>query len=118
MGRHFSAINSSVTVQAPEDQHIMTGVIGHMDPFNDADEQWTMYIDRFEHYILANDITAMLFIVMGPKMYGLLHSLVAPTKPGEMEYGCIGDVLQAHFVSKPLVIAERFTSGIREKGKQ
>lgn len=44
----------------------------------------------------------------GPQTYGLLRSLVGPSKPGELEYDQVVDVIQAHFAQKPLVIAERF----------
>lgn len=38
----------------------------------------------------------VLFSVMGPKTYGLLRSLIAPMKPGEMEH--IVEVLQTHLI--------------------
>ncbi|XP_048854231.1 uncharacterized protein K02A2.6-like [Brienomyrus brachyistius] len=100
----------------------MAGVIGHMDPFEETGEQWGTYIERFEHYVSANDITAVrkvavLCSVMGPKTYGLLRSLVAPTKPGTMIYEDIVAVLQAHFAPKPLVIAERFRFHKRNQGE-
>lgn len=30
--------------------------IGHIDAFDEAIEQWTTYIERFEHFTNANDI--------------------------------------------------------------
>lgn len=70
-------------------------------------------VSVFEHYVLANEIRSVkklpvLFSVMGPKMYRLLRSLVAPSKPGELNYDNVVDVLCAHFAPKPLVVAERF----------
>ena len=108
-----SGEESSSTVLGTEGRRIMAGVIGHMDHFDEAGEQWPTYIERFEHYVLANDIrdakkVSVLFSVMGPKTYGLLRSLVAPDKPGTMRYEHIVAKLQAHFAPKPLVIAERF----------
>ncbi|XP_025758532.1 uncharacterized protein K02A2.6-like [Oreochromis niloticus] len=101
----------------------MAGMIGQMDPFDDAGEQWATYIERFEHYILANDIqpekrVPVLLSVMGPKTYGLLRNLVAPSKPGTMQYDNIVGVLQAHFAPKPLVIAERFRFHKRNQGEE
>ncbi|KAL3993537.1 DDB1- and CUL4-associated factor 15 [Sarotherodon galilaeus] len=98
-------------------------MIGQMDPFDDAGEQWAMYIERFEHYILADDIqpekrVPVLLSVMGPKTYGLLCNLVAPNKPGTMQYDNIVGVLQAHFAPKPLVIAERFRFHKRNQGEE
>ena len=118
-----SSEESVIEVQSIESGRIMAGIIGNMDPFDDTGEQWATYIERFEHYILANEIRTVkkvpvLFSVMGPKMYGLLRSLVAPDKPGEMDYGRVVDVLQAHFAPKPLVIAERFRFHKRNQGEE
>ena len=82
-----SSEESVIEVQSIESGRIMAGIIGNMDPFDDTGEQWATYIERFEHYILANEIRTVkkvpvLFSVMGPKTYGLLCSLVAPDKPG------------------------------------
>ena len=60
----------------------------------------------------------VLFSVMGPKTYRLLRSLVAPRKPGELEYDRVVDVMQAHFALKPLVIAERFWFHKRNQGEE
>ena len=101
----------------------MAGIFGNMDPFDDTGEQWATYIERFEHYILANEIRTakkvpVLFSVMGPRTYGLLRSLVAPDKPGEMDYERVVEVLQTHFAPRPLVIAERFRFHKRNQGEE
>lgn len=101
----------------------MAGIIGHMDSFDGTREQWATYIERFEHYVLANEIRdakklPVLFSVMGPKTYGLLRTLVAPSKPGEKDYDSVVAVLQAHFAPKPLVIAERFRFHKRNQGEE
>ncbi|XP_056138804.1 uncharacterized protein K02A2.6-like [Lampris incognitus] len=72
----------------------MAGIIGGMEPFEESGEQWATYIERFENYILANEIrdakkVPVLLSVIGPKTYGLLRSLIAPDKPGEKKYGDI-----------------------------
>ena len=98
----------------------MPGIIGHIDPFDEAGEQWATYIECFEHYLLANEIKKkipVLLSVIGPKAYGLLRSLVAPVKPREMDYDDIVKVLQDHFAPKPLVIAERFCFHKRSQGE-
>ncbi|XP_059929766.1 uncharacterized protein LOC132473577 [Gadus macrocephalus] len=115
--------DSIIEVQATGSRRIMAGIIGNMDPFDDTGEQWATYIERFEHYILANEIRTakkvpVLFSVMGPTTYGLLCSLVAPDKPGEMDYGRVVEVLQAHFAPRPLVIAERFRFHKRNQGEE
>eukprot|EP00079_Xenopus_tropicalis_P016020 XP_004914327.1 PREDICTED: uncharacterized protein K02A2.6-like [Xenopus tropicalis] len=91
----------------------MAMIIGQIDTFDEAREQWTTYVERFEHFVKANDIeegkTVSVFLsVMGASTYGLLRSLIAPVKPGTMSYGDIVNTLQAHFSPRPIVIAERF----------
>lgn len=117
-----SSEESNVTVTETRSRHIMAGIIGHMDPFDESGEQWATYIERFEHYVLANEIrdtkkVPVLLSVLGSKTYGLLRSLIAPEKPGEMDYDNIVGALQAHFAPKPLVIAERFRFHKRNQGE-
>uniref|UniRef100_A0AAR2J737 Retrotransposon gag domain-containing protein n=1 Tax=Pygocentrus nattereri TaxID=42514 RepID=A0AAR2J737_PYGNA len=100
----------------------MAGIYGHMDVFDESGEQWATYIERFEHYVVANDIpeakkVSVLFSVMGPKTYGLLRSLVAPVAPGTKTYEQVVTVLRDHFTPKPLVIAERFRFHKRNQGE-
>ena len=89
------------------------GFIGHIDTFDESVEQWATYVERFEHFVLANEIeedkrVVVLLSVVGAKTYGLLRSLIAPDKPGEKDYKDIVDALQGHFSLKPLAIAERY----------
>ncbi|KAG1940741.1 hypothetical protein F2P79_016335 [Pimephales promelas] len=99
----------------------MAGIIVHMNPFDEAGEQWATYIERFEHYILTNEISdrkkvPVLFSVLGSKTYGLLRSLVAPDKLGDVGFDEILRVLQAHFAPKPLVIVEIPISQVKSGG--
>ncbi|KAG7524901.1 hypothetical protein JOB18_018792 [Solea senegalensis] len=50
----------------------MAELISHIDAFDESMEQWSTYVERFEHFAEAND---------GATTYGLLHSLLAPDKP-------------------------------------
>ena len=50
---------------------------------------------------------ASLLTLMGGKMYALLKSLTTPTKPTEMPFKDIVEVMGKHLTPKPLVIAER-----------
>lgn len=57
----------------------MAVFIGHMDAFDESAEQWATYVERFEHFVSANDIAndkrvAVLLSVMGSSTYGLLQS--------------------------------------------
>ncbi|KAL7886914.1 hypothetical protein AOLI_G00046350 [Acnodon oligacanthus] len=65
--------------------------IGHTNVFDENVEQWTTYVERFEHFVKANDIeedkkAAVFPSVMGAATYGLLRSLIAPDKPREKSY--------------------------------
>ncbi|XP_059413408.1 uncharacterized protein K02A2.6-like [Carassius carassius] len=91
----------------------MAAIIGHVEAFEEAREQWSTYVERFGHFVEANDISnekkvSVFLSVMGAPTYGLLRSLIAPAKPGAMDYNDIVSTLQAHFTPKPIVIAERF----------
>lgn len=89
----------------------MATIIGQVDTFEETREQWTTYVERFEHFVKANYISdekKVFLSVMGASTYGLLHSLMAPVKPGTRTYGEIVNTLQAHFNPRPIVIAERF----------
>lgn len=91
----------------------MATIIGHVEAFDEAREQWTTYVERFEHFVEANDISkekrvSVFLSVMGASTYGLLRSLIAPVKPGTMEYDDIVNTLQAHFTPRSIVIVERF----------
>ncbi|KAI2647975.1 Gag-Pol polyprotein [Labeo rohita] len=87
--------------------------IGHIDTFDEVFEQWTTYIERFEHFTNANDIeeekrVLVLLSIMGTKTYSLLRNLIAPAKPEQKTYQEIVTTLTEHFSPKPLIIAERF----------
>lgn len=49
----------------------MLTIIGHMDGFAESMEQWSTYVERFEHFILENGIVgekklAVFLSVLGP----------------------------------------------------
>ena len=51
----------------------------------------------------------MLFLTAcGSKVYSLVKSLIAPTKPEEKSYQELIDVVKDHLQPKPLVVAERY----------
>ena len=65
-------------------------------------------------FFLANDIDdaekkrAVLLSVIGPVMYKLLRSLMAPAKPGEKTYSELVAALSAHYSLPPSEIIQRF----------
>jgi len=71
------------------------------------------YIERLEMFFVVNSVpedkkAASLLTLMGGKMYALLKSLRTPTKPTEMPFEDIVEVMGRHLTPKPLVIAERY----------
>ena len=34
-----------------------TGLLGHIEPFDSAAEEWPQYVERLEQFFVANDIT-------------------------------------------------------------
>lgn len=96
--------------------------MGHMDAFDESTEQWSTYVERFEHFVAANELSeerklSVFFSVMGPATYGLLRSLITPDKPVTETYDETVAVLQTHFSPKPIEIAERFRFHKRNQGE-
>ncbi len=84
---------------------------GRVDEYKESKEDFESYMERFEQWLLANDIAnekkvSVFLSVIGADTYGLLKNLVTPTKPSEMSYNELKAALLAHY--RPLVIAERF----------
>ena len=87
--------------------------LGAPEPFDPASDDWSLYVERFEHFILANGIKDeqklhMLLALVGAQTYQLLTNLVAPKKPGEHTYAQVKEKLTAHLKPKPIKIAESF----------
>ena len=87
--------------------------MGKFEKYNDQEEIWESYLERFEMYVLANDIAvekkkAYLLSLMGSKTYNLLKNLAAPTSPADLTFDQIKTKLKDHLSPKPSKIAERF----------
>ena len=71
-------------------------------------------VHRTDEYFAANAIEsetkkrAVLLTCIGPKAYGLLRNLLAPTKPSAIEYTMLIKTMKDHLSLKPIVIAECF----------
>lgn len=56
------------------------------------DEPFLSYIERFEQYIIVNDVTEtkkkvpLFLTIIGPKCYEVLRNSVLPAKPSEKTY--------------------------------
>ena len=95
--------------------------LGVPEPFDPAGDDWSLYVERFENFVLANGIKDerklhMLLALVGAQTYRLLTNLVAPKKPGEHTYA---EKLTAHLKPKPIKIAEcfRFYKRQQENGR-
>ena len=97
-----------------EDFSMANSTIGHIEPFNNEKENWDSYVQRFNHYLLANDIedentmVSVFLTIIGSKTYKLLRNLVAPGKPADLKYQELVEILGKHFNPAPLLIAKRF----------
>ena len=90
----------------------MARYLGAPEPFDAASDDWAQYLQRFEHFLLANEIKDeqklhLLLSLVGSQTFRLLSNLVAPKKPGELTYGEVTEKLTGHFKPKPIRIAER-----------
>ena len=83
---------------------------GSMKAFNLQAEDWTIYAERLQHYLVVNGVKdagkkrAILLRVCGAPTYKLLCSLVEVGKVDEKSY----DDLKSHYSPKPSAIVQRF----------
>ncbi|XP_068234092.1 uncharacterized protein [Palaemon carinicauda] len=80
----------------------------------DKSEDFEDYVERFDQFCLANDITeedkkrAVFLSAVGAPTYGLLKTLLAPNKPSSRTYQELTELLKNHLHPKPILIAERY----------
>ena len=73
---------------------------GQLYPFDSAVEDWKTFIERAELYFDANGITedakkrGILLSSCGPKTFTMIKSIVAPTRPGEIPYGDLEQLIE------------------------
>ena len=96
--------------------------IGNIKPFRLGKEDWEQYVERFEQYVVANNVeegrrVATFLTMMGADAYSLLSNLLAPDKPKDKDYSQLVDAMTRHLKPKPLIIAERFKFHCRGQGK-
>jgi len=113
MGENSAGEAAKVQAGASNPVPAMASYFGRMDVFNPKEEEWLTYIERLEMFFVVNSVpedkkAASLLTLMGGKMYALLKSLTTPTKPTEMLFEDIVEVMGRHLTPKPLVIAERY----------
>ncbi|KAJ8351939.1 hypothetical protein SKAU_G00234150 [Synaphobranchus kaupii] len=88
--------------------------VGSLSEFVESDGDWIEYVERLEHFFLANDIAdeakkrSILLSVCGARTYKLIRNLAMPQKPGEIGFRDLVTMVQNHHNPKPSVIVQRF----------
>ena len=91
---------------------MMAAVLGKIEEFDHRKEDWDLYIERLEHFFVANAITeperkrAVFLLVIGASTYKTLRSLLSPNKPGEQDYRELVQKLSEHYSPRPSEIVE------------
>ena len=104
------------------------GLLGHTEPFNFSQEEWTQYVERLEQFFQANDIVgggkavkrrATFLFIVGSSLYNLLRSLVSPAQPTDKTFEQLVKILTKHYSPKPTKMMQRFrfNSRARREGK-
>ncbi|XP_072141807.1 uncharacterized protein [Dermacentor andersoni] len=98
--------------------------LGKMSEFDPKTQNFESYLERFEHFLTANDIVdakrlAVFLTVIGPEAYEVLRSLVVPAAPGEKSYAEVKRLLKEHYSPRSSVIAERckFNRRVQQEGE-
>ena len=92
---------------------------GSLGAFNKNNEQWSMYCERVDLYLAANNIDngdqrrAVLLNVCGPATYQLIRSLVAPEKPTDKTFNELVHLVTEHLTPQSSVVMKRFSFNAR-----
>ena len=88
----------------------MAGYLGSREAFEPSNDDWRLYAQRFEHFLLANGIEDnskqrhLLLALIGNSTFKLLTNLVVPNNTEELSYKEICEQLEKHFSPKPVKI--------------
>ena len=88
--------------------------LGRVEVFDVAEDNWEEYAERLVQFFIANDIQdevkkrAILLSNVGPRTYGIVRSLLAPSRPDEVSYDTIITTLGEHFHPRPSVTVARY----------
>ena len=92
----------------------MTTLLGKLDEFDSAREEWPQYVERVNHFFAANGIEdgdkkkSAFLSSIGPATYTLIRNLVSPLKLGDKSYKKLVSVLADHFNPTPSETVQRF----------
>ena len=118
MSREDEPAPAVAAVPAAASRHTV-GLHGAVVAFDPANDDWSEYVERLEHYFTANDIVegdkqrAILLNAVGASTYRLVRSLVSPSKVTDAE---LVEKAQVHFNPKPSAIVKRYEFNTRCQG--
>ncbi|XP_077551242.1 uncharacterized protein LOC144164869 [Haemaphysalis longicornis] len=86
--------------------------LGKLSEFDPRTQNFVSYLERFELFIIANDVKQekvlpVFLTAIGAEAYEVLKSLVVPDAPANKTFAEVKQLLQAHYSPSSLVIAER-----------
>ena len=87
---------------------------GSVENFNPAEDDWSTYTERLEHYFHANSVTdagkkaSILLTFCGKPTYKLLRSLVPDNKLEGVSYENLVILLKDHYHPAPSAIVQRY----------
>lgn len=97
--------------------------LGHVEPYDEKDDDWESYIERFELFVKCNNsqkaqVVPTLLTLMGKNTYKTLKDLCTQEKPEQKTFEQIKDCLQSYFKPKPyIIISERVKFNKRVQSK-
>ncbi|XP_046683445.1 uncharacterized protein LOC124369477 [Homalodisca vitripennis] len=91
----------------------MTGIIGSVGEFDSNEETWDSYIERFELFLICNDIdhskkVCTLLTVVGVKTFKLLRDLCTPDMTSTKSYDDLVKLIKDHLYPTPSFVSERY----------
>ncbi len=95
-------------------------MIGAINAFNPAKEDWSSYNKRLEIWMLANkvedrDVVNTFLATIGAEAFELIVSLVSPTEVTDISYAVLTQELQNYYKPSRNEIGERFTFSKRNQ---
>ena len=90
----------------------MAAPLGNLGPFDEKSEKFSDYAERFEAYVVVNDVdddkkVNVFPTVIGPDAYKLLKNLWDPDNLNTKTFTRLMQLLTEHYEPAPIVIAER-----------
>ena len=92
---------------------------GTLSQFDAKKEEWSAYIERMQHYFIANDVNnpgkkkAILLSACGPATYRLIRSLVPEAELQTINYQNLVEVVKNYCEPKPSSIVQRYKFNTR-----